>query len=238
MVLNSFFTIFPKALVRPNSNPRISQPNPCSPPSSTVLLHSRLEVEITFPCTMTRGSLIPLQKGKEAFCAMGSRAAGSCVPQLDVNCFFSLIPACTQHGTTLTFTKMTVLFHLFCWKTSNHQKLLQLLLECQSSNSRTFQFIKLFYVWDISVKIFYFSFYRKTLTLYFESFLLGQDHVHIFFRLEYVLPDSTVTVMFYSKGGLEKESRNHISKMYSIKICLCVTLHAMYKKYTLNELFP
>lgn len=44
--------------------------------------------------------------------------------------------------------------------------------------------------------------------------------------------------MFYSKGGLEKESRNHISKMYSIKICLYVILHAMYKKYTLNEIFP
>ena len=113
-VLNSFFIIFCKALGRLNSNPLISQPNPCSAPSLTVLLHTRLEVEITFPCTITRGSLIPLQKAKEAFCATGSRMAVSCVPQLDMNCFFSLIPACTQRGTTLPFIKMSVLFHLFC----------------------------------------------------------------------------------------------------------------------------
>lgn len=40
--------------------------------------------------------------------------------------------------------------------------------------------------------------------------------------------------MFYYKRGLEKESRNHIFKMYNIKIYLYVILCAMYKKICLQ----
>lgn len=108
------FMVFPKALVRANSIPHVSQADPCSAPSLTLLLHTRLEVEIVFPCTTARGSPTPLQKVKVAFCATGSQMAVPCVPQLDLNCFFSLIPVCTQQGTTLTFIKMSVFFLSFC----------------------------------------------------------------------------------------------------------------------------
>lgn len=85
---------------------------------------------------------------------------------------------CTQQKTTLTFIKTNVLFHLLCEKFSNHWKLLQLLLECQSSNSRILQFLKLLCVWDILIKIFIsqskcFIFpFTDALTIYFENSLL------------------------------------------------------------------
>lgn len=95
-------------------------------------------------------------------------------------------PACTQQGTTLTFIKTSFLFHLLCEKFSNLQKLLQLLLECQSSKSRIFQMSKMslclrYFDQNIyfSVKMSYFSFYRCADTLLWKFFAL-QNCLHIF----------------------------------------------------------
>lgn len=124
-----------------------------------------------------KSSLIPLQKVKEAFCATGSRMTGVYVGTTSCHCFPHYMPACTQQGTTLTFIKTNVPF-LLCEKFFNHQKLLQLLMECQSSNSRIFRFLKLLCVWAILIKIFisqskcFIFLFTNALTLYFESSLL------------------------------------------------------------------